>query len=619
MAPEPKGTLDGLLEFVKTTRGFDFTGYKRSSIERRVTKRMHEVSVESYDEYLDYLELHGEEFAELFNTLLINVTSFFRDPQTWEHLATDIVPQLIASRDAAAPLRIWCAGVASGEEAYTVAMVFARVLGDAAFLERVKIYATDVDEEALDTARHAAYQPRQIEDVPRDALERFFERTDQRYVFRKDLRRSVIFGRNDLIQDAPISRIDLLVCRNTLMYFTAETQAQILRRFHFALDDDGILLLGKSEMLITHADLFTPVDLKWRVFRKVIKPALRDRVRVLAADPANGASQSISDNLREAAFDVAGPAHIVLDANRSLVMANAGARGLFGVRAGDLGRPVQDLELSYRPVELRAHLDQLDRELHGINVQAVRWHAAERERVFDVHLVPLLGDGGALGTSILYEDVSDVSALRSEVTTSRRELEQAYEELQSTVEELETTNEELRSTNEELETTNEELQSTNEELETMNEELQSANEELETMNDELRHRTLELNEMNSFLETILTTIGLAVAVVDRRQYVQIWKGQARELWGVSPEEAADQHLFALEIGLPVNQLKAPLRACLSGESQREEMVLDAVNRQGKAFRCRVVCMPLHGTGDGGISGVILLMDPVAEPGAAAVG
>ncbi len=489
MTATGRGTLDELLEFVKRTRGFDFTGYKRSSIERRVAKRMSEVAVESYDDYVDYLELHGEEFAELFNTLLINVTGFFRDPQTWEHLASDIVPQLVAARAPDGPLRVWCAGVASGEEAYTVAMVFARVLGDEAFRERVKIYATDVDEEALDTARHGGYQPRQIEDVPRDALERFFERTDQRYVFRKDLRRSVIFGRNDLIQDAPISRIDLLVCRNTLMYFTAETQAQILRRFHFALDDAGVLLLGKSEMLITHADLFTPVDLKWRVFRKVMKPALRDRAGALAPVPGDGASQSVTDNLREAAFDVSGAAQVVLDADRALVMANAAARALFGLRVADLGRPVQDLELSYRPVELRAHLDQVDRELRGVDVEAARWPTPERERAFDVHLAPLVGDSGVLGTSVVYEDVSDLATLRTEVATSERELEQAYEELQSTVEELETTNEELQSTNEELETTNEELQSTNEELETMNEELQSTNEELETMNDELRHRT----------------------------------------------------------------------------------------------------------------------------------
>jgi two-component system CheB/CheR fusion protein len=612
MAPSASDTLDALLEFVKSSRGFDFTGYKRSSIERRVAKRKSEVGVERYDDYIDYLELHGEEFAELFNTLLINVTSFFRDPQTWEHLATEVLPGLIESRPEDAPLRIWCAGSASGEEAYTVAMVFARVLGDAAFRDRVKIYATDVDEEALDQARHGAYQPRQLESVPRDALERFFERTDQRYVFRKDLRRSVIFGRNDLIQDAPISRIDLLVCRNTLMYFTAETQAQILRRFHFALDDEGMLLLGKSEMLITHGDLFTPVDLKWRVFRKVIKPALRDRVRVLAADPGNGASQSIADNLREAAFDVAASAHVVLDANRSLVMANSAARAMFGIRVNDLGRPVQDIELSYRPIELRGHLDQVAREKRVIELEGVRWNVGDRERVFDVRLAPLVGDDGLLGSSVVYEDVTSVTALQTEVSDSKRELEQAYEELQSTVEELETTNEELQSTNEELETTNEELQSTNEELETMNEELQSANEELETMNDELRHRTLELNDMNAFLETILSTMGLAVAVLDPRQYVQIWNGQARELWGLSPEEAADQHLFALDLGLPMDQLKSPLRAVLSGSSPREELVLDAVNRRGKAFQCRVLCMPLTAGSDGKITGVIVLMEPVAD-------
>ena len=274
-ADRPDTTLETLLEFVKESRGFDFTGYKRSTIERRVAKRMATVAVERYDDYLDYLELHGEEFAELFNTLLINTTGFFRDPQTWEYLATDIAPQLLAARADDSPIRVWCAGCASGEEPYTVAMVLARVMGDVPFRERVKIYATDVDEEALDLARHGAYVPRQIEDVPPDALERFFERTDQRYVFRKDLRRSVIFGRNDLVQDAPISRIDLLVCRNTLMYFTAETQSQILRRFHFALDDDGYMLLGKSEMLITHTDLFAPVELKRRVFRKVIKPPPR--------------------------------------------------------------------------------------------------------------------------------------------------------------------------------------------------------------------------------------------------------------------------------------------------------------------------------------------------------
>ena len=386
MSDDHQGTLDTLLEFVKESRGFDFTGYKRSSIQRRVAKRMGEVGIdpERYDEYIDYLELHAGEFAELFNTILINVTGFFRDPPTWERLATEILPQLLSSRADDAPLRVWCAGCASGEEAYTVAMVLARVLGDQAFRERVKIYATDVDEEALDLARHGAYLPRQVEDMPGDALERFFERTDQRFVFRKDLRRSVIFGRNDLVQDAPISRIDMLVCRNTLMYFTAETQAQILRRFQFALDEDGVLLLGKSEMLITHSSLFTPLDLKWRIFRKVMSPAPRERARIVAADPGNGASQSVSESLREAAFDVADVGQIVLDASGVMVMANSAARRIFGLGIGDFGRPVQDLEVSYRPVELRNHLEVLASERRGVEIRAVRWRQGDQERIVDL-------------------------------------------------------------------------------------------------------------------------------------------------------------------------------------------------------------------------------------------
>ncbi len=605
-------TLDGLLDFVKQARGFDFTGYKRSSIERRVAKRMGDLGVERYDDYIDYLQLHSEEFAELFNTLLINTTAFFRDPQTWETLASEVIPQLLATRPPDAPLRVWSAGCASGEEPYTIAMVLARALGDAAFRERVKIYATDVDEQALEQARHGAYQPRQIEDIPRDALERFFEQTDQRFVFRKDLRRCVIFGRNDLVQDAPISHIDLLVCRNTLMYFMAEAQAQILRRFHFALDDEGVLVLGKSEMLITHSDLFTPIDLKWRLYRKVIRTRRREQARVRPFDPGNGASQSIGESLREAAFDMGSAAHVVLDATGALVMANEMARRTFGLGVNDFGRPIQDLELSYRPIELRKHLDALSRDLRVIDINGVQWGDEEHVRVIDAHLAPLMGDGTLMGTSITYIDVTEPQRLQEEVASSKRELEQAYEHLQSTVEELETTNEELQSTNEELETTNEELQSTNEELETTNEELQSSNEELETMNDELRHRTLELNDMNAFLETILTTVGLAVLVIDRSQHIHVWNGQARELWGLTPEEVEDQHLLSLDIGLPLQSMKRELRATLEGESGLEELTVPATNRRGRAFQCRVTLMPLKSEGDGVVSGAIMMMEPVAD-------
>jgi two-component system CheB/CheR fusion protein len=576
---------------------------------------MSDVGVESYDEYIDYLQVHPEEFASLFNTILINVTGFFRDPPTWEYLAEEVVPELIRRRPADAPLRAWCAGCASGEEPYTLAMVLARALGDKGFQDRVKIYATDIDEQALDIARHGAYAPRHIEDVPQQALERFFERTEQRYVFRKDFRRCVIFGRNDLVQDAPISRIDLLVCRNTLMYFTAETQAQILGRFHFALDNDGILVLGKSEMLITHADLFTPVDLKRRVFRKVVArgPGTRGRTRLIPYARTDGALQNIAQVLRETAFDSATGAHLVIDAERSLVMANDQARRIFDLGVGDLGRPIQDLEVSSRPLELRPHLDAVATDLSGLEIGAVRWERRPgQEHYLNVRVTPLASDGELIGTSIAYSDITDVRNLQEQLIRSKRELEHAYEELQSTVEELETTNEELQSTNEELETTNEELQSTNEELETMNEELHSANEELETMNYELRSRSGELSELNTFLETILSTVGLAVAVLDRDQHVQIWNGQAREMWGLTADEVEGRHLLGLEFGLPVEQLKAYFRQILTDDSSREQVVLEATNRRGRSFQCRVTCLPLRGSNDATVAGLIVMMEDAGD-------
>ena len=235
--PEETHGFEPLLEYLKRARGFDFTGYKPSSLIRRVTKRMQMIGVEGYANYIDFLEVHPDEFGLLFDTILINVTAFFRDASAWEMLAADIVPRIIESRRPIDPIRLWCAGCSSGEEAYTLAMIMAEALGPDQLRDRVKIFATDVDEEALARARPGVYGPREVEAVPPEFLAKYFETVDGRSTFDKDLRRSVIFGRHDLIQDAPISRIDLLTCRNTLMYFNTETQARIFDRFHFALNE----------------------------------------------------------------------------------------------------------------------------------------------------------------------------------------------------------------------------------------------------------------------------------------------------------------------------------------------------------------------------------------------
>jgi two-component system CheB/CheR fusion protein len=228
-----------------------------------------------------------------------------------------------------------------------------------------------------------------------------------------------------------------------------------------------------------------------------------------------------------------------------------------------------------------------------------------------VTIAPLLPNGGPpYGVSVMFEDVSRYSRLQAELEGNRRDLELAYEELQSTIDELETTNEELQSANEELQTTNEELQSTNEELETMNEELQSTNEELETINDELRERTSELNQVNEFLEAILTSLGIGFAVVDRQQRVQVWNHRAEDLWGLRQDEAVEHHLLSLDIGLPTEQLAGPLRSVLGGSSERERTVMEAINRRGRAIDCTTTILPLISpSGDGElVRGAIILME-----------
>jgi two-component system CheB/CheR fusion protein len=614
-APERDPAFDALLEFLKRSRGFDFTGYKRASLERRLRRRMDAVGCENYADYLDFLEVHPEEYEQLFDSLLINVTEFFRDPGAWEHLGQEIVPELLAAKEDNEPVRVWSAGCATGEEAYTAAIVLAEALGEEVFRERAKIYATDVDEEALATARLGVYSQKQAESVPEELRAKYFERSDQRLAFRKDLRRTVIFGRNNLVADAPISRLDLLICRNTLMYFTAETQARVLRHFHFALRDHGCLMLGKSEMMVSHRDLFTAVDLRKRIFRRDGHgPSIPARLAEMGNGEADDLPLAQVDRQnRDAALELGPHAQLIVSQTGTLRFANLPARALFGIAAGDVGKALHELELTHQPSELRAAVDDAIRERRRMVLGEQRFSPRKgEERVLEVTVAPLLPNGGpARGVSIVFEDVSRYAVMRSELTANRRDLELAYEELQSTIDELETTNEELQSANEELQTTNEELQSTNEELETMNEELQSTNEELETINDELRDRTSDLNQVNDFLEAILTSLGVGVAVVDRQQRVQIWNNRAEDLWGVRQAEAVDQHLLSLDIGLPVERLAAPLRTVLGGASAREQAIVEAVNRRGRTINCTTTILPLvsHDGSDGNsVSGAIVLME-----------
>jgi two-component system CheB/CheR fusion protein len=394
------------------------------------------------------------------------------------------------------------------------------------------------------------------------------------------------------------------------MYLNAETQARVLARFHYALDDRGHLFLGSAERLLTHAHLFAPVEAAHRLFAKVPKLSARDQLLVLAEAGGDDRAAALNRQLRflELAIDVSPTAQVVLDVDGQVRAANDLARRWFRLGHADIGRPLQELELSYRPVELRSMIEQALSEGRGVSVSnALRPHAEDGARLIDVFVTPLTADGGAhVGVSVTFVDVTTADQLRSELEHSKQQLEAAYEELQSANEELETTNEELQSTNEELETTNEELQSSNEELETINEELESTNSELQAINDEIVEQTGDVERANVLLNSVMTSLELGVIVVDRDLRVQMWNSRSEDLWGVRADEAAGRALAELDIGLPLDEIVALVAGTLDGESKHRELRLTATNRRGKHIGCRVIATPLPLRGPAGHGAVLLV-------------
>ncbi len=614
----PDAQFEPLLEYLRTTRGFDFSGYKRPTLTRRVQKRVDELHLAGFAEYRDYLEVDAEEFAILFNTILINVTSFFRDPKAWEYLAEEVVPQVLANANANAnanadadsePIRIWSAGCASGEEAYTLAIVFAEALGDAEFRARVKIYATDIDDDALARARAGTFPLKAFRDVPPDLRDRYFEGTDQERSFRSDLRRNIIFGRHDLTRDAPISRLDLVTCRNTLMYFNAETQGGIVRRLHYGLNPGAHLFLGRAEMLLSYGDLFKPVNVPFRIFTKIPRlPAPRQFAGSQVEVPDVGSSDSADRRIVVLAQRAAHAPQLIVDGRGSVTAINDAAFAALDLVPNDVGRPFRDLEISYRPIDLRTPIDRATTERQPVDLRAVeRRHADMQSQFFDILVTPLGSEQDpALGTLVTFTDVTELKEVQIELKRTTEELETAYEELQSANEELETTNEELQSTVEELETTNEELQSTNEELETTNEELRSTNEELDTINIELRRRSDDASDATAYLYSIVDGVSLAVVVVDDQHIVRTWNAIAEDMWGLRGDEVVGRSLFDLDIGLPVEQLRQSIDAGLQQPEPVDSVVLDAINRRGRPVRCTIRFTRLHSAAQPGI--VMLIED-----------
>jgi two-component system CheB/CheR fusion protein len=617
VADEPNSrALERLIEYIQESRGMDFRGYKQSSLCRRVTARMQQVGSTGFEEYHSRLEADPGEFRDLLNTVLINVTAFFRDTEAWEKLRSDVIPFLLGRERERRQIRVWSAGCASGEEPYSIAMLLAEALGLREFGARVKIYATDLDEDALALARQATYAPRDVADVAPDLLEKYFEHTGDSYTVHRELRRRVIFGRHNIVVDAPISRIDLLACRNLLIYFERGTQDKILPRLHYALVDDGVLFLGKAETQLARSKLFQPIDMRHRLFRKT--PQLWRRLPGGSVAADEEPRQQRGSELFEAVLDASAIGCLVISNEDVLVLANPAARRMLELAPADIGRPFHELIISYRPLELRSRIEDVRARGRPLHISGVQYQRPDTEAIrFDVDVVPLPGPRNNYNAILVaFTDATRMHHMEQELEAAQATLETTIEELQSANEELETTNEELQSNNEELETTNEELQSTNEELETINEELRSTNEELEIANQELRRQSDRANLYHAQSEAMLASIDAGIIVVNSNLRVLSWNSWNEKVWGVREEEAIGQNLPDLDFGLPLREITEDLQLAAIGQAGKE-LVLAATNRFGRPVKCRVRISALRN--EGAVSdenpprGVVLITNILPEP------
>jgi two-component system, chemotaxis family, CheB/CheR fusion protein len=540
--------LRELLEELAEQRGLDVRGYKRTTLERRFRRRMFQVNVESYAEYAEYVGKHPDEINQLLSTILINVTEFFRDPPAWEILRHEVLPPMLKQLKPGGSFRAWSAGCASGAEAYSIAIILAELLGPRLVDYDVKIYATDVDEEELVTARRGEYSAEALNRVRSEWREKYFYGKGLLRVNR-DIRRLVIFGRSNLAHDAPISHVNLLVCRNVLIYFDAALQKQILARLHYALDPGGVLFLGKSESQLANSKQFKRLNPRWRIFQRISRTPAESPP---ATSGGRDQAPEWTDTAREELNMVRAQQRFMLDALNVGVLVlgpddvvrqhNSSFSALYGLPATSLiGSRIQDTEIFARTPAIG---EQLQATHLSHQAGRIRAHITVRgeDRLLEINIRPLLDERSQrTGTYIYCEDVSVQERLQYAVD----QLESTSEELQSANEELETTNEELQSTNEELETTNEELQSTNEELETTNEELQSLNEELETTNQELEERTKNLDELNSTYAQTFEKLRIPIMLVNQDRRIEFWNSTLIRVFGFKTKPPMELQLEQL--------------------------------------------------------------------------
>ena len=548
MESKTRSDLDKIIILLRAQTGQDFSLYKKSTVYRRIERRMSIHQFARLADYVRYLRENPQETELLFKELLIGVTSFFRDPAAWEQMKNAIIPTLLTTRPAGGVLRSWTVGCSTGEEAYSLAIIFKEALDRIKPAKRfsLQVFATDLDRPAIEKARSGIYPANIAADVSAERLDRFFVHEEQNYRVCKEIREMVIFAPQNVIMDPPFTKLDLLICRNLLIYLEHDLQKKLLPLFHYSLNPGGVLFLGSAETIGSIPDLFDPLDKKARLYRRLESaqrpvavefppsffPDLPDAQMISTTQPESGIPvpniQVQADQLLLQRYSPAA----VLTSDKGDILYVSGRTGKYlEPAAGKANWNIfamarEGMRLDLNSSFLKALRQKSEVTLNGVNV-----HTDGGVQTVNITIQPLAEPPALQGmVMIVFTNVATppevkargrVAPVRnSRVLELEHELRQARLELQTTREEMQSSREELKSANEEMQSTNEELQSTNEELTTSKEEMQSMNEELQTVNNEMQAKVEELTRTSNDMKNLLDSTGIATLFLDNRLNVR---------------------------------------------------------------------------------------------------
>ena len=587
--------LAAIFRLLATRTGVNFGDYKQSTIKRRLARQMMLAKVSELGDYVKLLQKDPEELERLYDSLLINVTEFFRDPEYFDFLRTHIVPDLLKRRGENAPLRIWVPGCSTGEEVYSLGILIREVIEERGERVPVQIFGTDVSDRAVSHARAGRFATADVANVSPERLKRFFYKTERGYMIAKPIRDLCVFARQNVTRDSPFSRLDLISCRNLLIYLSPKLQRKVMPIFHYALNPGGYLMLGNSESIGPHADLYRLVDRHFRIYAR--KPSTRRTHFELSLDhPATGGTSSprpfslMPDDLKE-------PFDVFREADR-IVLNRYGPIGVLINGELEILQFRGDISPYLAPVAGRAslHLLTMAREGLASELEAAMREVREKNARVQRSVVPMLHGET---TSFVDIDVTPIDATHTkerfylvlftpsvarddqaqagvakpegskpggaaQIEKLREDLQATRNYLQATIEKHEATNQELRAANEEIQSSNEELQSTNEELETAKEELQSTNEELTTVNEELHSRQVELMQLNNDLNNLINSVHLPIIILGQDMRIRRFTPMAEKVLNVIPSD----------IGRPLSDINTNLN--LSNLPQLMHEVIDSL-------------------------------------------